>query len=232
MNTIAILIPVRNGAHCIKTAIESVYKQTIFTSKQWDFRIILVDNNSTDNLKEVISIYDKITYLFCSIAGVVPARNTAVHHILNNENYQYIAMIDADDEWLPEKLEKQLPFLIQNDICGTGMRFLKGDKYFNVIYPQTNEQIKQSFIKGNHPFGNSSVILKSQVFKICGGYDLTYKYCEDLDFFLRAFPHFKMYNVPEILVNYNFNDKNENYLQEQRMNTSLIYLRTLTLINK
>ena len=64
MNTIAILIPVRNGAHCIKTAIESVYKQTIFTSKQWDFRIILVDNNSTDNLKEVISIYDKITYLF------------------------------------------------------------------------------------------------------------------------------------------------------------------------
>lgn len=232
MNTIAILIPVRNGAHCIKTAIESVYKQTIFTSKQWDFRIILVDNNSTDNLKEVISIYDKITYLFCSIAGVVPARNTAVHHILNNENYQYIAMIDADDEWLPEKLEKQLPFLIQNDICGTGMRFLKGDKYFNVIYPQTNEQIKQSFIKGNNPFGNSSVILKSQVFKICGGYDLTYKYCEDLDFFLRAFPHFKMYNVPEILVNYNFNDKNENYLQEQRMNTSLIYLRTLTLINK
>ena len=232
MNTIAILIPVRNGAHCIKTAIESVYKQTIFTSKQWDFRIILVDNNSTDNLKEVISIYDKITYLFCSIAGVVPARNTAVHHILNNENYQYTAMIDADDEWLPEKLEKQLPFLIQNDICGTGMRFLKGDKYFNVIYPQTNEQIKQSFIKGNNPFGNSSVILKSQVFKICGGYDLTYKYCEDLDFFLRAFPHFKMYNVPEILVNYNFNDKNENYLQEQRMNTSLIYLRTLTLINK
>ena len=232
MNTVAILIPVRNGAHCIKTAIESVYKQTIFTSKQWDFRIILVDNNSTDNLKEVISIYDKITYLFCSIAGVVPARNTAVHHILNNENYQYIAMIDADDEWLPEKLEKQLPFLIQNDICGTGMRFLKGDKYFNVIYPQTNEQIKQSFIKGNNPFGNSSVILKSQVFKICGGYDLTYKYCEDLDFFLRAFPHFKMYNVPEILVNYNFNDKNENYLQEQRMNTSLIYLRTLTLINK
>ena len=232
MNTIAILIPVRNGAHCIKTAIESVYKQTIFTSKQWDFRIILVDNNSTDNLKEVISIYDKITYLFCSIAGVVPARNTAVHHILNNENYQYIAMIDADDEWLPEKLEKQLPFLIQNDICGTGMRFLKGDKYFNVIYPQTNEQIKQAFIKGNNPFGNSSVILKSQVFKICGGYDLTYKYCEDLDFFLRAFPHFKMYNVPEILVNYNFNDKNENYLQEQRMNTSLIYLRTLTLINK
>lgn len=232
MNTIAILIPVRNGAHCIKTAIESVYKQTIFTSKQWDFRIILVDNNSTDNLKEVVSIYNKITYLFCSIVGVVPARNTAVHHILNNENYQYIAMIDADDEWLPEKLEKQLPFLIQNDICGTGMRFLKGDKHFNVIYPQTNEQIKQSFIKGNNPFGNSSVILKSQVFKICGGYDLTYKYCEDLDFFLRASPHFKMYNIPEILVNYNFNDKNENYLQEQQINTSLIYLRTLTLINK
>ena len=84
MNTIAILIPVRNAAHCIKRAIESVYKQTIFNSKEWDFRIILVDNNSTDNLKEVISVYDKIIYLFCSIPGVVPARNTAVHHILNN----------------------------------------------------------------------------------------------------------------------------------------------------
>jgi glycosyltransferase involved in cell wall biosynthesis len=232
MKTIAILIPVRNAAHCIKTAIESVYKQTIFISKQWDFRIILVDNNSIDNLKDVISVYDKITYLFCSIPGVVPTRNTAVHHILNNENYEYIAMIDADDEWFPEKLEKQLPFLIEHDVCGTGMRFFKGEKSFNVVYPQTNENIRESFIKGNNPFGNSSVILKSKVFKICGGYDLTYKYCEDLDFFLRAYPYFKMYNVPEILVNYNFNDKSENYLQEQQMNANLIYLRTLTLTNK
>lgn len=232
MKTISVLIPVRNAAHCIKKAIDSVYNQTIFKSKEWDFRIILVDNNSTDNLKEIINQYNKITYLFCSIPGVVPARNTAVHHILNNENYEYIAMIDADDEWFPNKLEKQLPFLIENDICGTGMRFIKNDKYFDVIYPQTNEEIKQSFIKGNNPFGNSSVVLKSNVFKICGGYDLTYKYCEDLDFFLRAFPHFKMYNIPEILVNYDFNNKNENYLQEQQLYTNLIYLRTLTLINK
>lgn len=232
MNTIAILIPVRNAAHCIKRAIESVYKQTIFNSKEWDFRIILVDNNSADNLKEVISVYDKIIYLFCCIPGVVPARNTAVHHILNNESYEYIAMIDADDEWFPEKLEKQLPILIENDICGTGMRFLKDNRYFDVIYPQTHDQIKESFTKGNNPFGNSSVVLKSKVFKICGGYDLTYKYCEDLDFFLRAFPHFKTYNVPEILVNYDYNNKTQKYLQEQQMYTNLIYLRTLTLINK
>ncbi len=41
-----------------------------------------------------------------------------------------------------------------------------------------------------------------------------------------------MYNIPEILVNYNYNDKNQNYLQEQYMNANLLYLRTLTLINK
>jgi len=232
IKTIAILIPVRNAAHCIRKAIESIYKQTIFKFKEWDFQIILVDNNSTDNLKEVIKEYDKITYLFCTIAGVVPARNTAVHHILNNEKYEYIAMIDADDEWLPEKLEKQLPFLNENDICGTGMRFLKDDKYFDIIYPQTHKEIKQSFANGNNPFGNSSVVLKSTVFKICGGYDLTYKYCEDFDFFFRASLHFKMYNISEILVKYDFNNKNEDYLKEQQLNSHLIYLRTLTLINK
>lgn len=232
MNTIAILTPVRNAAHCIKTAIESVYNQTVFNSNEFDFQIILVDNGSTDNLKEVIRSYDKITYLFCPIAGVVPARNTAIHHILNNEKYKYIAMIDADDEWFPNKLEKQIPLLSNNDICGSGMRFFKDNKYFDVLYPENHKEIKESFSKGNNPFGNSSVILKSEVFKICGGYDLTYKYCEDFDLFLRASAYFKMYNIPEILVNYNYNDKNQNYLQEQYINANLLYLRTLTLMNK
>lgn len=232
MNTIAILIPVRNAAHCIETAIESVYKQTIFTSEKWDFEIILIDNNSTDNLKEVIKKYDKITYLFCSIAGVVPARNTGIHHILSNDKYKYIAMIDSDDEWLPQKLEKQIPFLLENDICGSGMRFIKENKYFDMYYPEKNQEIIQSFNKGNNPFGNSSVILKTEVFKLCGGYDLTYKYCEDFDLFLRASRHFKMYNLPEILVKYDYNNKNENYLEEQYLNANLLYLRTLTLNNK
>lgn len=232
MNTIAVLTPARNAAHCIKNAIESVYNQTLFSSKEWDFEIILVDNGSTDNLKEIIKEYNKIVYLFCSIPGVVPARNTAIHYILNNEKYRYIAMIDADDQWFPQKLAKQIPLLLDNDICGTGMRFLKDKQHFDVLYPETHEQIKDSFFKGNNPFGNSSVILKSEVFKICGGYDLTYKYCEDFDLFLRSLPYFKMYNIPEILVNYNYNDKNQNYLQEQYINANLLYLRTLTLINK
>jgi len=232
MEKIAILIPVRNGASSIRKAISSVYSQTLFKSGKYDFQIILIDNNSTDDLKTAIKDYDKITYLFCEIPGVVPARNTGVHHILSNKEYNIIANIDCDDEWFEDKLEKQINYLIKYDVCGTGMRFSKDNNKYDVIYPQTNEQILESIKIGNNPFGNSSVILKTNVFKLCGGYDSTYKYCEDFDLFLRASQYFKMYNLPEVLVNYNYDNKNQKYLQEQAMFCNLIYLRTLTLINK
>jgi len=232
MNKIAILIPVRNGAHCIKKAIESIKNQTVFKQKKYIYDIIIVNNCSTDNLKEVIKNFENIIYLECDIPGVVPARNTGIHYILSNSVYNLIAMIDCDDEWLPEKIEKQIPIMEKYDICGTGMKFFKNNQTFDIIYPNTHEEIKDYIKKGGNPFGNSSVIMKTIVFKLCGGYDLTYKYCEDFDLFLRASLFFEMYNIPEVLVNYDFNNKKTEYLQEQQKNTNLLHYRTLTLQEK
>lgn len=232
MNKIAILIPVRNGAKTITKAIKSIESQTIFQTKKIDYQIILINNCSTDDLKEKIKNFDKITYLECEIPGVVPARNKGIHHILNENKYDLIAMIDCDDEWIHNKIEKQINLLDTYDICGTGMRFFQQNETFDIIYPEKDHEIREYIKKGLNPFGNSSVVLKSKVFQLCGGYDLTYKYCEDFDLFLRASKFFKMYNVPEVLVNYNFDNKNQTYLEEQEKNSKLLYYRTLSLLER
>jgi glycosyltransferase involved in cell wall biosynthesis len=230
METIAILMPVRNGAKFISKALNSIINQTAFKKGIYDYRVIVVDNASTDNLKEVLSGFQKIEYLYCEELGVVAARNTGVFNIMSNNLYNYIAVLDCDDEWYEEKIELQFPLLLENkdlDICGTGMRFLKGEESFKVYYPETHLEIINAFNKGMNPIGHSSVMYRKKIFNKFAGYDETYRYCEDYDLFLRASKNYNLYNIPKILVDYYFEIKGEEYMKEQTLNTNKIFARTL-----
>lgn len=100
---ISVIIPTYNRARYIKECLESVFNQTYK-----DFEIILVDDGSTDNLKEVIEPYmSKIRYIYKENGGVASARNAG----LRNANGEYIAWLDSDDKWLPFKLELQVKIL-------------------------------------------------------------------------------------------------------------------------
>lgn len=103
----SVVIPLYNKEIYIKRTLESVLAQT-FT----DFEIIIVDDGSTDTSCDIVeSINDPRIHLICQEnGGPSKARNRGIKEAKG----QFIAFLDADDEWLPEKLEKQYVFHTEN----------------------------------------------------------------------------------------------------------------------
>ena len=110
---IAVIIPVYNGAQFVEKAIDSVLNQTF-----QEFRIIVVDDGSIDETKNILRKYDnnnKITiYSFIDNRGQALSNNFA----LRNIHESYIAYLDCDDIMHPSRLEKQYNFLENNSEIG------------------------------------------------------------------------------------------------------------------
>lgn len=103
---ISVVIPTYNRAHCLGSAINSVITQTYK-----DFEIIVVDDGSTDNTKEVVQPYlSDIKYICQENKGVSAARNKGIMAAKGT----WVAFLDSDDEWLPRKLELQVADLHQH----------------------------------------------------------------------------------------------------------------------
>ncbi|QSB49341.1 glycosyltransferase family 2 protein [Parageobacillus toebii] len=110
---VSIVTPTYNAERFIKSAIQSVQLQTY---SNWE--MIIVDDCSQDNTVEIIkneAEKDKRIKLIqlSKNSGAAVARNTAIQ----NARGKYIAFLDSDDLWYPEKLEKQVAFMQENDIA-------------------------------------------------------------------------------------------------------------------
>jgi len=136
MPRISVIIPTYNSAHYICEAIDSVLSQTYK-----DYEIIVVDDGSKDNTKEVLKEYsEKIVYVYQDNAGVNAARTRG----LKEAKGEYIALIDADDKWLPDKLREQV-------------EFMDGSPEINLVFSDfynfnENGPFEQTFFDNNRTF--------------------------------------------------------------------------------
>jgi glycosyltransferase involved in cell wall biosynthesis len=106
--TVSVIIPAYNRAYIIGRSMQSVLDQTYK-----DFELIIVDDGSSDNTEEVVRAFNdqRIRYIkHASNRGVSAARNTGIKAARG----KYIAFQDSDDEWLPQKLEKQMALFEQD----------------------------------------------------------------------------------------------------------------------
>ena len=100
---ISVVIPAHNAGKFIKRTINSVLAQTYH-----DYEIIIIDDGSTDDTDEVVKSYgSKVRYIRQENAGTTAARNAGIKSAAG----EWIAFLDHDDEWLPEKLELQVKLL-------------------------------------------------------------------------------------------------------------------------
>ena len=102
MILVSVIIPTYNRAKLLKRAIESVLNQTF-----QDFELIVVDDGSTDDTKEIVKSFNnqKIIYIYQeNFGGAALPKNVGIKMAQG----KYIAILDSDDEWLPEKLQKQV----------------------------------------------------------------------------------------------------------------------------
>ncbi len=107
MPTVSVIIPTYNRRAYVQEAIDSVLAQT-YT----DYEIIVIDDGSTDGTGEALRerYGDKIIYEWQENQGLSAARNRGIE----SSRGQYIALLDSDDLWMPEKLERQVACLSQH----------------------------------------------------------------------------------------------------------------------
>jgi glycosyltransferase involved in cell wall biosynthesis len=177
---ISVIIPTYNRREMVQRALHSVLKQTHTAAE-----IIVVDDGSTDGTAEALPPAPNLKILTVGHGGVSAARNAGVAA----SSLPWIAFLDADDEWNPDKLEKQTRWLEQNPgnrICQTQEIWIRNGKRVNpgavhrkqggLIFPLCLERCMVT---------PSSVLLERKLFDQCGGFDAAMPACEDYDLWLR-----------------------------------------------
>lgn len=195
MNTslpkVSVIIPTYNRARYICRAINSVLNQT-FT----DHEIIVVDDGSTDETKGVLVPFNgKIKYIYQNNQGISGARNRGIEEARG----EYIAFLDSDDWWAPEKLAEQVKVLDANPKAGivySRMPIIneKGEKIGMKPAGATGKNFKELLeIWGDLP--TSSVMTRRACFDKVGVFDLSLPPMEDIDMWLRIARFYDLYEI-------------------------------------
>lgn len=157
---VSIIMPVYNCKDFIGITLDSVIAQTY---QNWE--LIIVDDCSTDNTADVIASYadkePRIRYYKLSTnSGAAISRNTAV----DQAKGKYLAFLDSDDVWFPEKLKRQINFMRQNGYTFTCTSYIKIDDKGNYLNRTIRAKAVSDYdaILKRNP-GNSTVIYDAEV---------------------------------------------------------------------
>jgi glycosyltransferase involved in cell wall biosynthesis len=205
MPKVDIIIPAYNAAKYLPTAIASVLGQTFE-----DWRILLIDDGSTDNTAEVVAPFiqqlgPKLQYIKQPNSGLPAARNTAIR----NSSSEFLALLDADDVWLPCRLFESVKYFENHPQVGLSYSFVE-------IIDSTGETIKICDNIQEHAEGRiASYIYMRMVDMPCptitfrrnciddvGLFDETLRASEDRDLWLRIAQRYEVGLVPTVLAQY------------------------------
>lgn len=194
--SVSVIIPVYNRPEFVCRAIHSVLRQT----RQPD-EIIVVDDGSTDRTPAVLQQFESaVRLLRTPHRGVSHARNTGISHARG----EWIAFLDSDDEWMPEKLEAQLDWLKSHP----DIRVMQTDEIWvrhgRRVNPKKYHQKPEGriFIPAlkRCVISPSAVIIHRSVFDIAGKFDEDLPAAEDFDLWLRVSLRYRVGLLREPLV--------------------------------
>jgi len=195
---VSVIIPTFNRGYIVAEAIESVLSQTYR-----DFEIIVVDDGSTDNTREVLEPYrDRIRYFYQENKGVAGARNKGIEE----SRGAFIAFLDSDDIWLPEKLERQRQLFDHCPELG-----LVYTRFWRVYYGGQKKKLepKDKYLKKGYIYPQvlftyliwaGSVMARKDCFNRVGRFNTSLPLVQDRDMWLRIAREFKISFVNEPLV--------------------------------
>ncbi|HWP93500.1 MAG TPA: glycosyltransferase [Thermodesulfobacteriota bacterium] len=202
MPKVSVVIPTYNRAELLGSAINSVLSQTF-----QDFEIVVVDDASRDNTAEVIRGFNdkRIKHVRHETnKGEAGARNTGVI----NSDGSYVAFLDDDDEWLPEKLERQIEIFERDSdrIGGVYTGFLKVDRatgqVVKEVIPTKRGNIFNELLQFNWIRIPSVLMVKKECFDRTGLFDASIPFGLDYDMWIRISKEFQFEYVDRPLVKY------------------------------
>lgn len=175
--TVSAVIPSYNYGHFVTEAIDSVLAQKYEPALE----VIVVDDGSKDDTRERLQKYDgKIRYIHQENRGLSGARNTGIRAATG----EWVALLDADDLWHPEKTALQMRVAVEHelDVIGSpGKRFMPETLDQN---PPIRRFDASDFLTGSH-FSSSTTIIQRRCFDTVGFFDEELRSVEDRDMWLR-----------------------------------------------
>jgi glycosyltransferase involved in cell wall biosynthesis len=195
---VVVVLPCYNAANYLARALESVLAQTYV-----DFCICAVDDGSTDKTPDILKRYSGFGLHFRQEhAGPAAARNLGIRM----SQSRYVAFLDADDYWLPEKLQRQIALLEQNPTvglvcsdCATLREGKIGPSYFaNGHVPRTGKLFerltRECFIF------TPTVVLRRECLDDIGLFNESLRVSEDFNLWLRIAARWEIAVLPEVLA--------------------------------
>ncbi len=204
---VSVIIPTYNMGVFVGEAIHSALNQT-----HDNLELIVVDDGSTDHTAEVVARFGSaISYVKQANAGVNAARN----HGVRLARGEFLAFLDADDLWLPTKIERQLrlatgPNGAKMVGCGYSVRDQTGKHVILDVVRRSfssHASLKKALLICQIiPGSGSGVLLHRSCIETVGPFDETLRVAEDWDMWLRVVQHYNARFVDEILVIIRKND--------------------------
>ena len=197
MPRVSVILPSYNRSQSVGLAVESVLKQSFR-----DFELCVVDDGSEDDTVEIL---DSIPGSFNTLrlkenAGVSHARNCGIR----STDSEWIAFLDSDDVWHPQKLEKQIDATYERAehlLHFTDEIWIRNGKRIN---PKLRHQKREGWIFQPSLelclMAPSTVMLKRELLEQCGLFDEELPVCEDYDLWLRITAHHQVSFLNEALM--------------------------------
>ena len=222
MKKVSVVIPAYNKADLTIKTVASVLGQTY-----GNIEVIVVDDGSTDDTKNKLQLFgDKIHYIYKQNGGACSARNVGIKQATG----EYIALIDCDDIFYPEKIAKSVEYLEKNPDYGfiyTGAYFINGNdevisEYWISGYPASgliaSGLILRAFIC------NSTVVVRKECFKEVGYFDEKIFIPADWDMWLRLSEKYKAAYIDDKLTGYRLTDSYTASNMERGINETVYVL--------
>lgn len=196
MLPVSVVIPTYNRAALLPRAVESVFAQ-----QYSQYEIVIVDDSSNDCTAEyAASLHCNVSYIKIPHSGVSRARNVGIEAA----RFDWIAFLDSDDYWLPQKLGRQVCYIEEHPeyrICHTDEIWIKNGVRIN----QGKKHSKKAgwfFLESLHlcRISPSSVMVHRSIFDDVGGFDESFEWVEDYELWLRITSRYPVGYIDEKLV--------------------------------
>jgi glycosyltransferase involved in cell wall biosynthesis len=195
---VAVIVPCYNAEPCLKRALDSAFAQS-YTN----FRVYAVDDGSTDGTREVLETYgERCSSISQTHAGAAAARNRAIQL----SDAPYIAFLDADDEWMPQKLERQVALMEQDPSLGLvcsvcAIRGFENNTHsvLSAPGPRAPGKLFERLVRDGFVI-TPSVVVRRRCLDEIGLFHESLGVCEDFNLWLRIAARWRIALLPQVLA--------------------------------
>jgi glycosyltransferase involved in cell wall biosynthesis len=194
---ISVVIPAYNAERFLPRCLKSVFAQTLKPEE-----VIVVDDGSSDQTAAIAASLGATVFSQTN-SGLADARNKG----MRNASGEWIALLDADDLWAPEKLERQATCIRPETVLVyTGIRIFD-DGGVRDVRPAIDAISARKMLRYHNSITPSTVLIKREAFMRVGGFHKGLYACEDWELWFRLLPLGQFEAVPDPLTDYYIHPK-------------------------